>query len=78
MQILNRHHLSKPSRAATPWPAEAVYVGRGHPLGNPYRIRQDGTREQVLDKYCAWIEARIARGIPVCSVYEPARGPTTC
>jgi Domain of unknown function (DUF4326) len=32
-----------------------VYVGRPGPWGNPYEIGRDGTREQVIAKYAAWI-----------------------
>ena len=28
-----------------------VYIGRGTPFGNPFRIGVDGDRKQVLDKY---------------------------
>jgi len=32
-----------------------VYIGRGSKWGNPYIIRQDGTREEVIEKYRLWI-----------------------
>ena len=28
-----------------------VYIGRGSPWGNPFKIGLDGTREQVIGKY---------------------------
>lgn len=31
------------------------YIGRGSPLGNPFVIGKDGTREEVVDKYRTWI-----------------------
>jgi hypothetical protein len=37
-----------------------VYVGRPGPWGNPFVIGKDGTREEVIRKYRAWIEARPA------------------
>ncbi|HDJ86204.1 MAG TPA: DUF4326 domain-containing protein, partial [Chromatiales bacterium] len=40
----------------------AVYVGRGHPLGNPYRIGSDGTREEVVEKYRGWLDVGVRRG----------------
>ncbi|OYV75010.1 MAG: hypothetical protein B7Z66_14450 [Chromatiales bacterium 21-64-14] len=58
MRILNRHRLTKP------WSAETVYVGRGHPLGNPYRIGQDGTREEVIEQYRTWLEDALRRENP--------------
>ncbi len=32
-------------------PRGAVYVGRGSPWGNPFRIGVDGDRDQVIDRY---------------------------
>jgi hypothetical protein len=33
------------------FPDDAVFVGRPSKWGNPFRIGQDGTREQVIEKY---------------------------
>ena len=32
-----------------------VYIGRGGPWGNPFRIGRDGTRAEVIAKYRVWI-----------------------
>lgn len=32
-------------------PKGAVYIGRGSPFGNPFRIGQDGDRDAVCEKY---------------------------
>lgn len=32
-----------------------VYIGRGSKWGNPFRIGPDGSREQVIRKYEAWL-----------------------
>jgi len=32
-----------------------VYIGRGSIWGNPFRIGPDGTREEVIQKYTAWV-----------------------
>ncbi len=32
-----------------------VYIGRGSRWGNPFRIGQDGTREEVIEKYREYI-----------------------
>ena len=37
-------------------PPDAVYVGRPSKWGNPFKIKQDGTREEVIAKYAYWIE----------------------
>jgi len=37
---------------------DAIYVGRGTPYGNPYRIGRDGTREQVIAKYERWLRSQ--------------------
>jgi hypothetical protein len=57
MRVLNQHHLKRGR-----WPAGAVYVGRGHPLGNPFRIGSDGDREAVIARYRARLVARLDAG----------------
>jgi len=37
-------------------PPDAVYVGRPSKWGNPFKIKRDGTREEVIAKYAYWIE----------------------
>ncbi len=32
-----------------------VYIGRPGPWGNPFHIGADGTREEVVEKYAAWV-----------------------
>lgn len=36
-----------------------VYIGRGSAFGNPYVIGEDGTREEVIEKYKKWFNKRI-------------------
>jgi Domain of unknown function (DUF4326) len=36
-------------------PMDAVYVGRGSQWGNPFKIGQHGTREEVIAKFKAEI-----------------------
>lgn len=45
-RILNKHFHGIPR--------DAVYIGRGSIWGNPYVIGQDGTRDEVIDKYIEW------------------------
>lgn len=33
-----------------------IYIGRPSKWGNPFTIGQDGTREEVIDKYSVWIK----------------------
>ena len=35
---------------------EDVYIGRGSPFGNPFRIAAHGTREQVINAYRSHFE----------------------
>ena len=35
-----------------------VYIGRPSKWGNPFVITRDGTREQVVAKYRAWVLSR--------------------
>lgn len=47
-------------------PATLVYVGRRvnawpeSPLGNPYRVGRDGTREECVAKFSAWLNEQLA------------------
>jgi hypothetical protein len=58
MKVYNKAHW--------PRPAGAVYIGRGSPYGNPFRIGEHGTRDEVCDRY----EQEI---LPTLDV-EPLRG----
>jgi hypothetical protein len=33
-----------------------IYIGRGSVWGNPYIIGQDGTREEVIEKFKVYLE----------------------
>ena len=35
-----------------------VYIGRPSKWGNPFAIGKDGTREEVIQKYRAWLLTR--------------------
>lgn len=37
-----------------------VYIGRPGKWGNPFTIGKDGTREQVIAKYEAWLKTQPA------------------
>ena len=41
-------------------PAGSVYIGRGSPWGNPFRIGKDGNRDEVCEKF-----ERMLRSSPV-------------
>lgn len=43
------------SRRSSGVPADAVYVGRPTPFGNPFVIGRDGSREQVVARYREWL-----------------------
>lgn len=38
-------------------PANARYVGRGSPTGNPFKIGVDRNRVEVCQKFKEWVEA---------------------
>lgn len=42
-KVHNKHHNTAP--------ADAVYIGRGSPWGNPFVIGKDGDREEVCDLF---------------------------
>ncbi|QDH84049.1 DNA repair protein [Achromobacter phage vB_AxyP_19-32_Axy11] len=50
--VVNKYKLVNPDR-------EDIYIGRGSPLGNPYPIGKDGTREEVIRKYAVWLDHKI-------------------
>lgn len=37
----------------------SVYIGRGSPLGNPYVIGKDGTREEVIERYGKYLKKKL-------------------
>lgn len=49
------HIWNKSTHAVPPM---AVYVGRPSPFGNPFVIGRDGSREDVIRKYEAWLMAQ--------------------
>ena len=49
-RVLNKHFHAIPR--------DAVYVGRGSPFGNPFRIGVDGRRDQVIAKFERWLETQ--------------------
>lgn len=74
--------LSVYNKYADKVPADAVYVGRGSPWGNPFVIGQDGSRDDVCNKYEKMVEnnpklkARVReklRGKSLVCFCKPAR-----
>lgn len=49
-RVLNKHTQGIPKGA--------YYIGRGSPLGNPFVIGRDGSRDEVCDKYDAWLDGQ--------------------
>ena len=54
------------------YPADAVYVGRGSDWGNPFKIGEDGTREEVIEKFEKVYVPAILKKIP--DWLKPLRG----
>jgi hypothetical protein len=46
--VLNKHKLQAGDAG--------IYIGRGTDYGNPFKIGEDGTRDEVCDKYNEWID----------------------
>jgi Domain of unknown function (DUF4326) len=38
---------------------EGIYIGRPSLLGNPFRIGEDGTREEIIERYRGWLWRQI-------------------
>ena len=51
-KVLNAKRVGK-----NPGP-ECVYVGRPSRWGNPFVIGRDGTRDEIIAKYRAWVLAK--------------------
>lgn len=45
--VFNKHHSDAP--------VDAVYIGRPTKWGNPYVVGKDGTREECVLMYEAWL-----------------------
>lgn len=48
-RVLNAKHVG-----TRPGPGQ-VYIGRPSKWGNPFKIGKDGSRDEVIAKYRAWI-----------------------
>lgn len=48
------------------WDANAQYIGRGSPMGNPFVMenQSDAERNRVCDEYEQWIRKQIANNNP--------------
>jgi len=51
--LLNKHHFAKGAG-----PKDAIYIGRGSPLGNPYPVETYG-REPAIEMYKSWLDEQI-------------------
>jgi hypothetical protein len=49
-RVWNKHHKNAP--------ADAVYIGRGSPWGNPFKIGVHGTRAEVIQMFEENLTAR--------------------
>ncbi len=53
-----------------------IYIGRGSQFGNPFRIGQDGSRDEVIRKYSSWFYARLAQDPEFGAAVRGLRGST--
>ena len=44
-RVLNKHKMDQADYE------NAVYIGRGSPYGNPFKIGEHGTRDEVCDRF---------------------------
>jgi hypothetical protein len=61
--VVNKRDIHGPDLRYT-----EVYIGRPSPLGNPFKIGQDGPREEVIRKYRAWLKERLKDDLDVLGV----------
>lgn len=46
------------------WDPGAIYVGRGSPLGNPFKMYKEADRNMVCDSYHNWFYAMVENNDP--------------
>jgi hypothetical protein len=46
------------------WSGEGIYVGRGSPLGNPYKLTNEEDRSIVIERYGAMLKRAIQKRDP--------------
>jgi hypothetical protein len=67
--VHNKHHRTAP--------ADAVYIGRGSPWGNPWVIGKDGDRDAVCDRFerdtLPGLDLEPLRGKDLVCYCKPAR-----
>jgi len=58
-------------------PADAVYIGRGTPYGNPFVIGRHGDRNEVCDRFekevLPYLDVEPLRGKPIVCHCRPLR-----
>jgi len=58
-------------------PSTAVYIGRGSPWGNPFKIGRDGDRDKVCDRFeqeiLPTLDVSMLRGKDLVCFCKPAR-----
>jgi hypothetical protein len=57
IQILNKHKHEIP--------VDAIHIGRGNPLGNPFPIGKEGTRDEVISKFRTYVTEKLLKRDPV-------------
>jgi hypothetical protein len=59
--VVNKKTDSEFPQGQYPGKAMKAYIGRPSPLGNPYKIGEDGSREQVIKRYDQWLRKNAKR-----------------
>lgn len=57
---MNQENLTTVVNIRTHKGCDVRYIGRGSIYGNPFKIGEDGTREEVIEKYKAYLYDRIS------------------
>lgn len=49
------------------WDKDAIYIGRGSPLGNPFAMKgmSQDERDRVCDAYIIWFDTKVKERDPV-------------
>lgn len=65
------------NKRAQPYVPGSVYIGRGSPYGNPFKIGEHGTRDEVCDRFereiLPTLDVRALRGKDLVCFCAPLR-----
>jgi hypothetical protein len=67
MAFVRARRKESPITIGKKWDKEAIYIGRGSPLGNPFAMKDmsQDERDRVCDAYITWFNSKVTGRDPV-------------